>query len=140
MIRRFPVKPSFCLKHPEIGWFECEFEWEDHCKTHLQSFSKSCNLSRRYHTMIRALQCPFCLGNTELSATDRTRQFIQRGDFNCHMDLSHFKHISKTAECISCPHPVCGLKHAFQVSMTSKFISMMFTSSQKKALPKVGAS
>lgn len=107
MIRRSPVEPSFCLDHPEMGWFECEFEWEDHCSTHLQNIMKSCNLSRRYHTIIKGLQCPFCLGNCKLSAADRVRQFTLRSIFNRHMD-SHFAHASKTGGLITCPHPLCG--------------------------------
>lgn len=104
--RQSPFRPQFCLQHPSDGWFTCEFAWEDHCKKHLISPQASCDLDRRYGTVVAGITCPFCLGNEKLPASERVRQFTNRGRFNVHLQNSHYRGLEESID-VCCPHPLC---------------------------------
>ncbi|OBT86813.1 hypothetical protein VE02_03933 [Pseudogymnoascus sp. 03VT05] len=104
--RQSPFRPQFCLQHPSLGWFTCEFAWEDHCKEHLISPQASCDLDRRHGTVVAGITCPFYLGSQKLSASDRVRQFTDRGRFNVHLQNSHYRKMKEDVN-VCCPHPLC---------------------------------
>jgi len=103
-LRQAPFKPKFCYEHPENGWFLDEFKWEDHCKTHLDPISRNFNINKAYGTILRGLQCPYCLGKEDALASDRITQFNCRGTFNRHIEF-HEKKIPRGP--LQCPVPDC---------------------------------
>lgn len=50
-----PFNPQFCLEHPDNRWYNCEFEWEDHCRLHVEDPLASFNLGRIYHVFLSGL-------------------------------------------------------------------------------------
>ncbi len=87
-------------------WFKCEFEWEDRCQWHLRNLSVDCGMLRRDLTMVTALKCPFCLGDTSTDPSKRFRQWTNRGSFHIHIEFMHFKNLNRSLV-INCPHPLC---------------------------------
>lgn len=103
-VRQAPFEPQFCLQHPSEGWFHCEFEWEDHCRLHVEEPSASFGLYHIFHVFLAGLQCPICLGDEGLINSKRFTQFTDRGSFNIHMD----RHKERSPERpLSCPIRSC---------------------------------
>jgi hypothetical protein len=101
--------PEYCLEHPDLGWVLCEFEWEDHCRSHVDKacLTMNCNLERRFGTLVRDLVCPFCLSDRTLPFSKRYCTFSIRSHFNAHMDNCHFRKLRIKGPA-SCPHPLCA--------------------------------
>ncbi len=64
------------------------------------------NLSETLPVECKATQCIFCLGNEELSAADRLKTFVSRGDLKKHFHRKHLRH-HPDHQPIACPHPRC---------------------------------
>ena len=56
----------------------------------------------------KAIQCIFCLGNEELSTSDRLKTFASRGDLKKHFHRKHLRHHSDHQP-IACSHPSCNV-------------------------------
>jgi hypothetical protein len=100
-VRQAPFQPKFCLKHPQDGWYTCEFEWDDHCQLHVEDYLPNLDLQRTYHAFTAGLQCPYCLGNENIIASERFTQYTKRETFHRHME-SHLKGRS-----LNCPIAAC---------------------------------
>lgn len=107
--RQGPFKPQFCLKHPENGWYTCEFDWEDHCQLHIENLSTnpSTNLghTRAYHAFTAGMQCPFCLVDEDATPSKRFTQYTDLGLFNRHLDVHKKKRCEEGS--YNCPVPGC---------------------------------
>ncbi|KAH9210602.1 hypothetical protein DL95DRAFT_393368, partial [Leptodontidium sp. 2 PMI_412] len=103
-VKQASFEPQFCFEHPQHGWFTDEFDWEDHCETHMQVPRRTFNLRRSHHMLIAGLQCPFCWDN-ETAFSKRFTQFTNRAIFNRHVD-AHEKSFGD-CEIISCPVSSC---------------------------------
>ena len=66
------------------------------------------NLSKTLEVEFKPLQCIFCLGNEELSATDRLKPFSTRGALKKHFNGKHLRH-HPDHQPIACPHPSCDV-------------------------------
>ena len=78
--------------------------WEAHCQSHLTCLTtRRCGTVNYCHTLVQPGYCPFCLGDTALSASQRleswTRDFKLWGYVNEHLDQCRWPR--------SCPRPLC---------------------------------
>jgi len=72
------------------------------------SVSPPPSLSETLPIECKATQCIFCLGNEDLSATDRLKTFAARGDLKKHFHRKHLRH-HPDGQPIACPHPRCDV-------------------------------
>lgn len=93
--------------------FECQIhistnlEWKEHCRAHLLSFRMFCGRTQIDGILLTASLCPFCLGDTELSAHARYAQFTKTDQFNVHV-ANHLCLVESWP--FVCPHPICDAK------------------------------
>lgn len=91
---------TYCILCTE--WFNCEFTWEDHCRTHIDALhSRGCSPA-----VMHPGRCLFCLGNTELPYSERFKSFEKPATLRYHT-LKHLGEVASARE-INCPHPVCA--------------------------------
>jgi hypothetical protein len=95
-------EPQFCFEHWHCGWFLCEYKWQEHCQAHVAGPLLDCSMARAYGTVIRAYQCPFCLGDVNALPSERFTQFTQGFALNRHL-AGHYRKLKS----FGCPHPLC---------------------------------
>ena len=66
------------------------------------------NLPETFDVKCKPKQCIFCLGNEELSADDRLKEFATPGGLKKHFNRKHLRH-HPDHQPIACPHPSCDV-------------------------------
>ncbi|KAF2810656.1 uncharacterized protein BDZ99DRAFT_343301, partial [Mytilinidion resinicola] len=82
------------LCFPCSEWITSEKEWIDHCQAHLdkpEGIPTQCNPFSYGGCLASPRYCPFCLGDTALPATSLMRQFLDRPEWQDHVE----QHIEK---------------------------------------------
>ncbi len=83
-------------------WSCSEDDWDNHCKSHVEKLESRCGLLSFRYTLVVAGYCPFCLGNEDLSPSQRMQQWMTKSTLLNHIDT----HLTTYAES-ECPHPMC---------------------------------
>ena len=90
----------FCFR-----WFCDAVDWEEHCSKHLFSMNFVwCKIQTYYHTIISPKNCPFCLSNEHISASNGLRTWTRN-----YLLMEYVKnYIDKTCSSnFKFPHPLC---------------------------------
>lgn len=95
---------EYCFECAE--YFFRAVDWEDHCNSHLSNLDLFCGFITRRNIFLYARRCPFCLGNRQLTAAMRCRDFTDSKPLFDHLD-GHLNDPS-LAWPLLCPHPQCG--------------------------------
>jgi hypothetical protein len=84
-------------------------EWETHCQAHLAALtSKHCGTVTYCHTLVRPGYCPFCIGQTELPASQRLKPWSRDHKLWVHIEEEHL------IDCqwpLLCPYLPCDTLH-----------------------------
>lgn len=89
-------------------WVTSSTQWEQHCQSHLDvpgSLPLRCDLLIFRQAPVYAGCCPFCLGQSNLPASQRLYQFFNRFRWQEHVQ-SHIRAL-RDAKTTNCPHPQC---------------------------------
>lgn len=103
-------------------WVTREQDWAVHCQGHLdqpEEIPTQCNPFKYGGYLASPGYCPWCLGDSSLSATVRAQQFPDRLKWQSHID----DHIAKLDERKTpiCPHPRTQCTEAFSSMQDLKF-------------------
>lgn len=84
-------------------------DWEPHCQAHLDKLtSKRCGIVTYCHTLVHPGCCPFFIGRTSLSASERLQSWTRDHKLWTHvMD----EHLDDSQWPLVCPHPLCDTPH-----------------------------
>jgi hypothetical protein len=100
---------QFCHQCDE--WLIDKTAWNLHCQRHLdtpESLPLQCDpLVFRYASAC-AGYCPFCLGDSRLTATQRMYQFLIRNRWQEHIS-EHVQELLDSDKAAKCPHPICTI-------------------------------
>ncbi len=103
-------------------WIVGKDEWNDHYEIHLgrpEILPIQCNPFVYGGTLACPRYCPFCMGNTALSAPMRMQQFLDQGKWKAHLD-GHIK-LLDGCKATKCTHPRPKYVDAFPSVLELKF-------------------
>ena len=81
-----------------------EENWNVHCEGHLATLrTNRCGLLVYCGLLLRPAFCPYCLGDTRLNASLRSKSFTAETKLRPHLK----RHIEDSRWPLDCPHPLC---------------------------------
>lgn len=87
-----PVRVEYCFLC--FRWFDGDVAWEQHCRSHLNSFKPTWCAVRIYcHTMISPRFCPWLLYDEKLPAAQRLKQWPRNSTLMDYIDREHIETI-----------------------------------------------
>jgi hypothetical protein len=105
------MQAGFC--HECSEFFIYEDVWEEHCASHLSDPDLFCGQIVCRGIIIFARKCVFCLGDANLTATERYHGFTHAPSFFRHLQ-THLQSIFEWPT--RCPHPKCSAAIASEVA------------------------
>lgn len=117
VIDDFLEAAEYCFECAE--YFLSAQDWEAHCERHLSDLDLFCGFITRRNVYLFARRCPFCLGNDQLAASERCRDFTERTTFYKHLK-EHLDDPVLTWP-LRCPHPLCRIDLSSRDSCEAHF-------------------
>jgi len=106
--------------HQCFNWVIGSKEWEAHCQTHIDALgSKRCGTITYCHTLVPPAYCPFCLGDTSDSASQRLESWCRDYALWQHVDK---KHLHGCEWPRTCPNPLCDVSLSDGLDLHFHFI------------------